>query len=125
MAGVCKESTFSFFFFFLHVRFYIANIDQSILHLIPLPIEFFSCLTMSKVYSYLWTAMDYIPSNYLIMQVDEAIETMYLAQGHKHIGTSRAQTHGLAPRSPALFHKTTRGLFGSCESFDVHKSTFG
>ena len=46
--------------------------------------------------------MDCIPSNYA--QVDEAIETKYLAQGHKHVGTSGAQTHGLAHRSPALFH---------------------
>ena len=38
--------------------------------------------------------MDYIPSNYLItLRVDEAIETKYLAQGHKHVGTSGARTH--------------------------------
>ena len=49
--------------------------------------------------------MDYIPSNYLITaQVDKAIETKYLAQGHKHVSTSRAQTHSLAPQSRALFH---------------------
>ena len=46
--------------------------DQSALHLIPLTLEYVSCLTMSKAYSYLWTAlngMDCIPtpSNYLIM----------------------------------------------------------
>ena len=49
--------------------------------------------------------MDNIPSNYLNnAQVNEAIETKYLAQGHKHVGTSGARTHGLALRSPALFH---------------------
>ena len=32
------------------------------------------------------------------------IEIKYLAQGYKHFGTSGARTHGLAPRSPALFH---------------------
>ena len=37
-------------------------------------------------------------------QVDKAIETKYLAQGHKHVDTSGAGTHGLAPWSPALFH---------------------
>ena len=61
---------------------------------------------MSKAYSHLWTALnglysEQLPNN---AQVDEAIETKYLAQGHKHIATSGAQTHGLVPRSPALFH---------------------
>ena len=49
--------------------------------------------------------MGNIPSNYLNnAQVDEAIETKYLAQGHKHVGTSGARTHDLTFRSPALFH---------------------
>ena len=43
----------------------------------------------------------YIPD---FAQVNQAIETKYLAQGHKHIGTSRAQTLGLVILSPALFH---------------------
>ena len=48
--------------------------------------------------------MDNIPSNYLDnAQVDEAIETKYFAQGHKHVGTSGARTHDLAFPSPALF----------------------
>ena len=47
--------------------------------------------------------MDNIPSNYLNnAQVDEAIKTKYLAQRHKHVGTSGAGTHDLAFRSPAL-----------------------
>ena len=55
--------------------------------------------------------MDYIPSYYLItLRLMKQIETKYLAQGHKHIGTSQARTHGLAPQSPALFHQTTRAL---------------
>ena len=49
-------------------------------------------------------SMDNIPSNYLNnAQVNEAIKTKYLTQGHKHVGTSRARTHNLASRSPALF----------------------
>ena len=35
---------------------------------------------------------------------NKAIETKYFAQGHKHVGTSGAQTHGLVILSPALFH---------------------
>ena len=42
-----------------------------------------------------------LPNN---VHVDEAIKTKYLAQGHKHVGTSGARTHGLAPLSPALFN---------------------
>ena len=47
---------------------------------------------MSKVYSYLWTAINglytqQLPNN---AQVIEVIETKYLAQVHKHVGTSRA-----------------------------------
>ena len=61
---------------------------------------------MSKAYSYLWTALNGLYSQQLPnnAQVDEAIETKYLAQGHKHVGTSGARTHGLAHQSPALFH---------------------
>ena len=47
--------------------------------------------------------MDIIPCNYLDnAQVDEAIETKCLAQGHKHVGTSGAKTNDLAFPSPAL-----------------------
>ena len=35
-----------------------SNIDQSAVHLIPLPLEYVGCLTMSKAYSYLWTALN-------------------------------------------------------------------
>ena len=49
-------------------------------------------------------SMDNIPSNYLNnAQVNEAIKTKNLAQGHKHVETSGARTHDLAFRSPALF----------------------
>ena len=43
-------------------------------------------------------------------QVDEVIETKYLAQEHKHVGGSGARTHGLVIRSPALFDWITRVL---------------
>ena len=48
--------------------------------------------------------MDNIPSNYINnAQVNEAVKTKYLAQDHKHVGTSGARTNDLAFRSPALF----------------------
>ena len=44
-----------------------------------------------------------------LAQVDEAIlKTKYLAQGHKHVGTSGARTHDLAFQSPALWLDHTR-----------------
>ena len=53
---------------------------------------------MYTVYSYLWN----IPINYINnAQVNEAIKTKYLAQGHKYVGTSGARTHNLAFWSPA------------------------
>ena len=42
--------------------------------------------------------------NIIFAPVTEAIETKYLAQGHKYIGGRGAQTSGLVIRSPALFH---------------------
>ena len=50
-------------------------------------------------------SIDSIPSNYLItLRSTKQSRLKYLAQGHKHVGTSGARTHGLAHRSPALFH---------------------
>ena len=51
--------------------------------------------------------MDKIPSNYLNnAQVNKAIKTKNIAQGHKHVGTSGAPsspTHDLVFQIPALF----------------------
>ena len=44
----------------------------------------------------------YLPD--VLSTVNKAIETKYLAQRQKHVGTSGAQTHGLVIPSPALFH---------------------
>ena len=92
---------------FLYSAF--SNINQSAVHFIPLPVEYVSCLTMSKAYSYPWTMLIWLYSWQLpnIPQVDKAIETKYLAQGHKHIDGSGARTHSLVIGSSALFHWTT------------------
>ena len=62
-------------------------LNKSAAHLIPLPLEYVRSITISKAYSYLWAALNgqypqQLPNN---AQVNKAIETKYLAQGHKHI----------------------------------------
>ena len=52
--------------------------------------------------------MDNIPSNYPNnAQVNKAIKTKYLAQGHKHVGASGARTRNLVRKllTTIFYHK--------------------
>ena len=55
--------------------------------------------------------MHNILSNYLInTQANKAIKIKYLAQGHKHVGTSRARTHELNKHTNKQTNNTTQPL---------------
>ena len=67
---------------------------MSTVNLIPLPLEYVSCQYPRHTHTSMALNGHYnvnIPNNYLSnAQVNKTIKTKYLANGHKHVGTSGA-----------------------------------